>query len=350
MCDEQFQAQSAQLRNGEGFMLAHLHGTQFGAQPVSTADGKQVLTAHSMFTVVTHAFDKVKLRGAFPRALEGKYVDLTLAQWVTYFKLVDGSDKEQPKRIIRAQEHYEMYAQPTRSTHPSYEISADMLREKTSLNMKNRVSASFDMRGTPILVGDAVQGIHFPGTFSGPYLRVPAQYMARLDWKLPETAKLVGSHTYTCSAAQWRELTESGGCGWQTSDMLDGACLMRCGFMRLLPDVPDTNGDSDDRLYTVMLELGTDVPTGVMELSPDSVVLLLPRTATGHSTLVVSAEPTIAAIQTMQNWARKESSTMLVSCCLSDGNEIQSFCHEIVSCGHEKCDVGHEIIESLTCA
>jgi hypothetical protein len=68
-CDEQFEAQSAQLRNGKGFMHAHLHGTQFGAQPVSTADGKQVLTAHSMFTVVTHAFDKVKLRGAFPRAL-----------------------------------------------------------------------------------------------------------------------------------------------------------------------------------------------------------------------------------------------------------------------------------------
>ena len=118
----------------------------------------------------------------------------------------------------------------------------------------------------------------------------------------------------------------------------------------MLPDVPDTNGDSDDRLYTMMLELGTDVPTSVMELSPDSVVLLLPRTATGHSTLVVSAEPTIAAIQTMQTWARKDSSTVLVSCSLSDVNEIQSCGHEIDSCGHDKCDVGHEIIESLTCA
>ena len=95
--------------------------------------------------------------------------------------------------------------------------------------------------------------------------------------------------------------------------MLDGASLMCVGFMRMLPDVPETDGDSDDLLYTVMLELGTDVPTDVMELSPDSVMLLLSRTPTGHLTLIVSAEPTIAAIQTMQSWARKNSSTMLVS-------------------------------------
>ena len=112
-----------------------------------------------------------------------------------------------------------MYAQPTRTTHPSYQISAAMLSEKTSLNMKARVSASFDMRGTPVLVGDAVRGIHCPGTISGPFLRVPAQHMAKLNWKLPETPKLVGSHTYTCSQAQWRELTESGGCVWQVHAM-----------------------------------------------------------------------------------------------------------------------------------
>ena len=224
------------MRNGKGFTHAHLHGMQ----PL-TADGKQVLTAHSLFTVYTHAFDKVRLRGAYPKALEGKYVDLTIAQWVTYFKLVHDSDKEHTKRMQRAQEHYDLYTQPARITHPSYEILAAMLSEKTSLNMKARASASFDMRGTPVLVGDAVCGIHFPGTISGPFLRIAAQHLSKLDWKLPETPVLVGSHTYTCSEAQWRELTETGGCVWQTSDMLDGSCLMCCGFMRKLPDVPDTH-------------------------------------------------------------------------------------------------------------
>jgi len=90
------------VRNGKGITYAHLHGTQFGEQPLSTVDGKQVLTAHSLFTVYTHAFDKVRLRGAYPKALEGKYVDLTIAQWVTYFKLVHDSDKEHPKRMQRA--------------------------------------------------------------------------------------------------------------------------------------------------------------------------------------------------------------------------------------------------------
>jgi len=206
-----------------------------------------------------------------------------------------------------------LYTQPTRTTHPSYQIVAAMLSEKTSLNMKARVSASFDMRGTPVLVGDTVRGIHFPETFARPFLRATAKHLSKLDWKLPETPVLVGSHTYTCSEAQWRELTETDGCVWQTSDMLDGSCLMCLGFMRKLPDVPDTDQDSDDRLYTMMHVLVTDVPTGVMKLSPESVVLLLPHTPAGHLNLVVSAEPTIAAVQTMQSWARKNSLMMLVS-------------------------------------
>ena len=115
-----------------------------------------MLTAHSLFTVDIHAFDKVRLRGAYPKALEAKYVDLTIAQWVTYFKLVHDSDKDHPKRLERAQAHYDLYTQPTVTTHPSYQIVAAMLCEKTSLNMRDRVSASFDVRGTPVLVGDAV--------------------------------------------------------------------------------------------------------------------------------------------------------------------------------------------------
>ena len=156
-----------------------------------------------------------------------------------------------------------MYTQPTRTTHPSYQIVATMLSEKMSLNMKARVSTSFDMRGTPVLVGDAVRGIHSPETYASPFLRVTAKHLSKLDWKLPETPVLVGSHTYTCSEAQRLELTETDGCVWQTSNMLDGASLMCLGFMRKLPDVPDTDQDSDDRLYTVMHVLGTDVPRRV---------------------------------------------------------------------------------------
>ena len=88
-----------------------------------------------------------------------------------------------------------MYTQPTGTTHPSYQIVAAMLSEKTSLNMKARVSASFDMRGMPVLVEDAVRGIHSPETYASPFLRVTAKHLSKLDWKMPETPVLVGSHT-----------------------------------------------------------------------------------------------------------------------------------------------------------
>ena len=135
LCDGQFQEQSAALHDGQGIALAHLHGAQFGAKALTTADGKQVLTAHSLFTVETFAFDKVRLRGAHPPAIEAKYVDLTIPQWVTYFKLVRDSDKDHPKRLSRALEHYDLYTQPTGNTHPDYQIGSAMHCQPTSLNM-----------------------------------------------------------------------------------------------------------------------------------------------------------------------------------------------------------------------
>ena len=166
-------------------------------------------------------------------------------------------------------------------------------------------------------VGDAVRGLKWPETDPGHMLRVEAKHLSKLNWQQPEASAVVGSHTYTCTEAQWRELRDTDGCVWQMTDMLDGAILLCLGFMRRVFDVPVTDPKSDDTFYTVMLVVAPDAPldapTDLMKLSQDSVVLLLPRSADGHPYLVVSAEPTGDAVLSMQNWARSDSTMMMVS-------------------------------------
>ena len=88
MCAVQFHDQSAALLSGDRQAFGHYHGAQFGSKRLTTVDGKVVPTAHSLFTVEVFAYDMVRLRGAYPKAVSGKYVDLTMAQWVTMFKIV----------------------------------------------------------------------------------------------------------------------------------------------------------------------------------------------------------------------------------------------------------------------
>ena len=121
MCAVQFQEQSAALRSGDGQDFGHYHGAQFGSKRLATADGKVVLTAHSLFTVDVFAYDMVRLRGAYPKAVSGKYVDLTMEQWQAMFKIVYDSNNDHARRLVRAETHYLEYAQPTVSTHPSYQ-------------------------------------------------------------------------------------------------------------------------------------------------------------------------------------------------------------------------------------
>ena len=96
LCDAQFHEQGEVLHSGDGQTFTHYHGTQFGAKRLSTMDGKHVLAAHSLFTVLEFAFDWVKLVGASPPALKGKYVELTIAQWTTMFKIVHESKGDTP--------------------------------------------------------------------------------------------------------------------------------------------------------------------------------------------------------------------------------------------------------------
>ena len=187
MCDVQFQEQSAVLRNGVGQSFAHYHDTQFGAKRVSTVDGKVVLTAHSLLTVEEFAFDGVRLRGAFPEEIQGKYVDLTIVQWNTMFKIVHDLKPDHARRLERAEEHYKLYPQPTATTHPSYQIVAAMLCQSTSLQMRMRVNTVFDVRGTAVRVGDSVCGMTW-------YQHVYAQSLRGRHSKLPlfvETKKSV---------------------------------------------------------------------------------------------------------------------------------------------------------------
>ena len=179
MCTVQFQEQSAAVRSGDGQAFGHYHGTQFGLKRVTTVDGKVVLTAHSLFTVEVFAYHKVRLRGAYPEAVRAKFVDLTIAQWVTMFKIVHDSNDDHARRLQRAEEHYNLYTQPTATTHPSYQIVAAMLCQKTSLNMRARVSAAFNVRGTAVRVGDTVRGMKWPETDNTLMLRVTVEHLSQ---------------------------------------------------------------------------------------------------------------------------------------------------------------------------
>ena len=88
----QFLEQYAAVRSADGDLVAHMHGTQFGYSRLSTADGKIVLSAHSLYDVVEFGYAGVRLKGLHPRALAGKYVDLSEIQWDNMFKLVRVSD------------------------------------------------------------------------------------------------------------------------------------------------------------------------------------------------------------------------------------------------------------------
>jgi len=68
----QFCLQGELLRSGAGQTFAHYNGVQFGAQRLYTVDGKQVLSAHSLFTVLEFALDRVRLVGAHPDDVKNK--------------------------------------------------------------------------------------------------------------------------------------------------------------------------------------------------------------------------------------------------------------------------------------
>ena len=86
-----------------------------------------------------------------------------------------------------------------------------------------------------------------------------------------------------------------------------------CGFMGIVLDEPATDPDSDDLFYTVMHVMDPDASPGFTKPSAQSVMLLIPRRPGGHPYLVVSHLPTPAAVETVQRWARKDSTLMLVS-------------------------------------
>ena len=107
---------------------------------MSTMDGKHVLAAHSLFTVVEFAFDWVKLVGVFPPALKGKYVEVTVPQWISMFQIVSTSKGDHQNRVDRAQQHHESLQMPTPSTHLNFLIMPAMQIKDTSASMKSKTN------------------------------------------------------------------------------------------------------------------------------------------------------------------------------------------------------------------
>ena len=143
--------------------------------------------------------------------------------------------------------------------------------------MRARVCTVFDVRGTALTVGDIVRGMKWAETENSVMFRATAEHLSLTSWKPTEPPDLVATQTYSCTQAQWRSLEEKQGCVWQMTDMLDGACLRVCVFMRIVLDEPATDPDSDDLFYVVMQVLDPDASPDITKPSADSVMLLIPH-------------------------------------------------------------------------
>ena len=221
-----------------------------------TVDGKQVLAAHSLFTVDEFALDRVKLVGAHPSAVKGKYVDVTVAQWDVMFKIVNGSQSDHAHRVARAVAHHEQLILPSPSTHPSYLILPAMHTEDTSSRMKRKTNTVFDVRGRATLLGDFARGCEWPDTDTMAIVRVTVQDLSSASWFVTQGDEDTPSPVCTMSPEHYRNLAASG--FMQPTSCIDKKCMRVMGFIRVVPDEDiDTQLAIEDPFFAVVYVLDT---------------------------------------------------------------------------------------------
>ena len=189
-----------------------------------------------------------------------------------------------------------------------------MCNEPTTVNGRARVNASFDVRGTPLRVGDSVRGIVWPEADCSWMLSCLGKHLDHTSVVDADPTRLVGSHVYTCTEAQWRDLTqETEGAIMVTTEMMDRAAFCVSRFMRVVLDVPSTDKDAEDKFYTILHLLEPDAHAGINQVHPDSVLVLVPRQQAGYPNLVVSEMTSSAALLTMMCYQRPDSTMLRVS-------------------------------------
>ena len=180
--------------------------------------------------------------------------------------------------------------------------------------MKNRTNTAFDVRGTPLVLGDFVRGIEWADTDTMTILRVTMEDLSKPPWYLPDSADNTASQACSMTAEQWRSLTAAG--TWQTTTVVDKACMRVMCYIKIVPDEAETQLAINDPFFTVVHMTGTTANPDITKLSADSTMLLLPRNPSGQPYLVTSDLPATAAMETMRRFAHAKSTMILVRACM----------------------------------
>jgi len=313
-CVAQFFTQSKELRDNEGETLAHYCGTQYGAHRLYTTDGKMPLRNHGLFVVKRLAMDGVRLAGAHPPEIKGKFVDLTPQQWAALFKLVHEIDAaKMAKRADTAAKQHGLLRLAAPHTHPDCALMPEFHNEPTSARNRMRTNSVFDVRGDAVIIGDVMLGVVWAGDLVSMVLRVPRSSLVEAKWYEYQDAAANHYDVPSVPSNHWEEIVGQG--RWESSQSLHNKCYRAVGFVRIGKGDDGSQPEFEDPFFLVMHEVTEDADAFTPSFKDDCDVFFVPRHESGQSSLLVSDQPSAHAINAFRAFAAGHSRWMQVCTC-----------------------------------
>ena len=174
-----------------------------------TLDGKVGLRDHCLLRVTSLAMDGVRLTGAHPSEIRGRYVDITLQEWTTMFKLVNDTNplKMEKRAKLAAVKHAQLSVQNL-VIHPDCLMIAAMHIEETSIRNDLRTNTVFNVRGDAVIIGDVMLGLCWPEEDASIMLSVTCRQLTGTDWF--DQLDVAANHfdTGTVTNDNWSQITE----------------------------------------------------------------------------------------------------------------------------------------------
>ena len=259
--------------------------------------------------------DGVRLTGAHLTEIQGKYVDITLQEWTTMFKLVNDADplKMEKRAQLAAVKHKELSVQNL-VIHPDCLMIAAMHIEETSFTNDQRTNAVFDVRGDAVIIGDVMLGLCWPEEDASIMLSVTRRQLTGTDW----FAQLDGAANHfdadTVNNDNWSQIEKLG--SWQTTDSLRNKCYRAVGFMRIGFGADSGKSVFDDPFFLVMHEVTPADDATTPGMAADCDVLFVPRHSSGQASLLISDLPTRHGVNAFRAFAAGHSRWIQVCTCM----------------------------------
>ena len=127
--------------------------------------------------------DGVRLAGAHPPEIKGKFVDVKPQQWAAMLKLVHETDSQKmAKRADTAAKQHASLKLSAPQTHPDCVLMPEFHNEATSAKNRMRTNSVFDVRGDAVIIGDVLLGLLWAGDPVTMVLRVPRKKLVESKW------------------------------------------------------------------------------------------------------------------------------------------------------------------------